>query len=180
HHRPGLRRHRVPDPRRDPWRDTPGRNDDRVRAQQARDEDRDRGDCAEARRLRLAMAHGIHHVTLITRKVQDNVDFYAGFLGLRLVKRTAGYEDANQLHLIYGDALGSPGTLVIFLVWEDGSRGRVGLGQISEISLAIEPASIGFWLTRALAAGIPVEGPAEEFGEPVLRLKDPDGIIVKM
>jgi phospholipase/carboxylesterase len=126
------------------------------------------------------MTSGIHHVTLITRKVQANVDFYAGFLGLRLVKRTAGYEDVNQLHLLYGDALGSPGTLVTFLVWEDGSPGRVGLGQISEISLAIDPASIGFWLTRALTAGIPVEGPAEEFGEPVLRMKDPDGIIVKL
>lgn len=126
------------------------------------------------------MAHGIHHVTLITRKVQANVDFYAGFLGLRLVKRTAGYEDADQLHLIYGDATGSPGTLVTFLVWEDGAPGRVGLGQISELSLAIDKASIGFWLTRALTAGVPVEGPAEEFGEPVLRLKDPDGIIVKL
>ncbi len=126
------------------------------------------------------MGHGIHHVTLITRKVQDNVDFYAGFLGLRLVKRTAGYEDANQLHLLYGDALGSPGTLVTFLVWEDGSPGRVGLGQISEIALGIDRASIGFWLTRALTAGVPVEGPGEEFGETVLRLKDPDGIIVKL
>lgn len=126
------------------------------------------------------MAHGIHHVTLITRKVQANVDFYAGFLGLRLVKRTAGFEDANQLHLIYGDATGSPGTLVTFLVWEDGSPGRVGLGQIGELSLAIDKASIGFWLTRALTAGVPVEGPADEFGEPVLRLKDPDGIIVKL
>jgi phospholipase/carboxylesterase len=27
---------------------------------------------------------------------------------------------------------------------------------------------------------VPVEGPAREFGEPVLRLKDPDGIIVKL
>ena len=128
----------------------------------------------------MVLAHGIHHVTLITRKVQANVDFYAGFLGLRLVKRTAGFEDAGQLHLIYGDRLGSPGTLVTFLVWEDGVPGRVGLGQISEISLAIDPSSIGFWLTRALTAGIPVEGPTEEFGEPALRLKDPDGIIVKL
>ncbi len=126
------------------------------------------------------MAHGIHHVTLITRKVQANVDFYAGFLGLRLVKRTAGYEDASQLHLIYGDGAGSPGTLVTFLVWEDGSPGRVGLGQIGEMALAIDRASIGFWLTRALTAGVAVEGPADEFGEPVLRLKDPDGIIVKL
>jgi phospholipase/carboxylesterase len=126
------------------------------------------------------MAHGIHHVTLITRKVQANVDFYAGFLGLRLVKRTAGYEDVNQLHLVYGDAVGSPGTLVTFLVWEDGSPGRVGLGQISEIALAIDRTSIGFWLTRALTAGVQIEGPVEEMGETVLRLKDPDGIIVKL
>jgi phospholipase/carboxylesterase len=126
------------------------------------------------------MIAGIHHITLITRKVQANVDFYAGFLGLRLVKRTGGFEDATQLHLFYGDAVGAPGSLVTFLVWEDGSPGRPGIGQIGEISLAIDPAGIGFWLTRALSAGLKPEGPMDEFGEPVLRLKDPDGIIVKL
>jgi catechol 2,3-dioxygenase-like lactoylglutathione lyase family enzyme len=75
------------------------------------------------------MTSGIHHITLITRNVQANVDYYAGFLGLRIVKRTGGFEDAGQLHLIYGDALGSPGSLVTFLVWENGSPGRVGHGQ---------------------------------------------------
>ncbi|WP_048647783.1 VOC family protein [Nitratireductor soli] len=123
---------------------------------------------------------GIHHVTLITRKVQANVDFYVGFLGLRLVKRTAGFEDANQLHLFYGDAAGTPGSLITFLVWEDGAAGRAGVGQIGEIALAIDPASIGFWLTRALSNGLSAEGPRDELGEPVLRLKDPDGVIVKL
>ena len=126
------------------------------------------------------MVAGIHHITLITRKVQANVDFYVGFLGLRLVKRTGGFEDATQLHLLYGDAVGSPGSLITFLVWEDGSPGRAGVGQVGEISLAIDPASIGFWLTRALSAGLKPEGPSEEFGERVLRLKDPDGAIVKL
>lgn len=126
------------------------------------------------------MVAGIHHITLITRKVQANVDFYLGFLGLRLVKRTGGFEDATQLHLLYGDAVGSPGSLITFLVWEDGSPGRAGVGQVGEISLAIDPANIGFWLTRALSAGLKPEGPSEEFGEPVLRLKDPDGVIVKL
>ena len=69
------------------------------------------------------MTGGIHHITLITRKVQANVDFYVGFLGLRLVKRTGGYEDATQLHLFYGDASATPGSLITFLVWEDGSPG---------------------------------------------------------
>ncbi|MBY5569170.1 ring-cleaving dioxygenase [Rhizobium leguminosarum] len=126
------------------------------------------------------MVSGIHHVTAITRKVQANVDFYTGFLGMRLVKQTAGYEDATQLHLFYGDAAGTPGSLLTFLAWEDGAPGRAGYGQISEISLAIDPASIGYWLTRAMSFGLRSEGPADEFGEPVLRLKDPDNIILKL
>lgn len=75
------------------------------------------------------MSQGIHHVTLITARAQANVDFYAGFLGLRLVKRTAGFEDAAQLHLFYGDTAGSPGSLVTFLVWEAGAAGRAAAGS---------------------------------------------------
>lgn len=65
------------------------------------------------------MASGIHHIRLITRNVQANVDFYVSFLGLRLVKRTGGFEDAEQLYLCYGDRIVSPGSLITFLVWED-------------------------------------------------------------
>lgn len=126
------------------------------------------------------MTSGIHHVTAITRNVQANVDFWMGFLGLSLVKQTAGFEDAAQLHLFYGNKTGDPGTLVSFLVWQDGAGGRVGHGQVAEISLAIPRARIGDWLTRAMQQGLSVEGPGREFGEPVLRLKDPDGIIVKL
>lgn len=126
------------------------------------------------------MLSGLHHVTGITADVQANVDFYAGFLGLRLVKQTAGYADAEQLHLIYGDGFGSPGSLLTFLVWEATGRGRTGIGQVSEVALAVSPASIADWLTRALSASVPFEGPSREFGEPVLRVKDPDGLIVKL
>ncbi len=126
------------------------------------------------------MGAGIHHITLITRKVQANVDFYVGFLGLRLVKQTGGYGDVTQLHLFYGDGAANPGTLITFLVWEDGAQGRIGHGQPSEISLAIDPQSTGFWLTRALSHHVEISGPTEEMGEPTLRLKDPDGVIVKL
>jgi phospholipase/carboxylesterase len=126
------------------------------------------------------MTSGIHHFTGITADVQANVDFYLGFLGLRLVKRTGGFADAEQLHLIYGDGLGTPGSLLTFLVWEASGRGRTGIGQVSEVALAIPPGSLGDWLTKALAANIPLEGPSREFGEPSLRLKDPDGLIVKL
>lgn len=126
------------------------------------------------------MTSGIHHVTALTRDVQRNVDFYVGFLGLRLVKRTGGYEDAEQLHLFYGDRMGSPGSLITFLVWQAGASGRTGLGQVAEIAFAVPPPAIGTWVQRALAAGVPFTGPVRELGETVLRLKDPDGIIVKL
>ncbi len=127
-----------------------------------------------------AFASGIHHVTLMTRRVQQNVDFYAGFLWLRLVKQSGGAEDSEQLHLFYGDRIGSPGSLVSFLVWEDGAAGRVGNGQVFEIAFAVPEDALGEWMTRAIRAGIAFEGPSPEFGESVLRLKDPDGFIVKL
>lgn len=126
------------------------------------------------------MPTGIHHVTSITADVQANVDFYMGFLGLSLVKQTGGFEDAEQLHLFYGDPEGRPGTLVSFMVWEATGRGRTGLGQVSEIAFAVPADSLGEWMMRAISARIPVEGPFREFGESALRLKDPDGLIIKL
>ena len=126
------------------------------------------------------MTSGIHHVTLIAADVQANVDFYVGFLGLRLVKRTGGYEDARQLHLFYGDHAATPGALVTFLIWQDGSSGQAGAGQVSELALAVAPGAIGFWLERALTHGVKVEGTGQEFGETVLRLRDPDNVLVKL
>src|SRR5690606_14175013 len=70
--------------------------------------------------------------------------------------------------------------VLTFLVWQDGASGGVGLGQVSEIGFAIPPASTGDWLERAITAGVPVAGPARELGETVLRLRDPDGIVVKL
>lgn len=126
------------------------------------------------------MTSGIHHVTLITNDVQANVDFYVGFLGLRLVKRTGGYEDARQLHLFYGDQAATPGSLITFLVWQGGSSGGVGAGQISEVALAVAPGSIGFWIERALRMGVKSDGTGQEYGETVLRLRDPDGVVIKL
>ena len=60
------------------------------------------------------MTEGIHHVTAIASDPQANVDFYAGVLGLRLVKRTVNFDDPGTYHLYYGDHTGAPGTLLTF------------------------------------------------------------------
>ena len=44
---------------------------------------------------------GIHHVTAITGDAQKNVDFYAGVLGMRLVKKTVNFDDPNSYHLYF-------------------------------------------------------------------------------
>ena len=49
---------------------------------------------------------GIHHVTAISGPAQENVDFYAGVLGLRLVKLTVNFDDPSAYHLYYGDGVG--------------------------------------------------------------------------
>ena len=57
---------------------------------------------------------GIHHVTAIAADPQRNLDFYAGALGLRLVKRTVNFDDPGTYHLYYGDGAGSPGSIITF------------------------------------------------------------------
>src|ERR687897_262639 len=52
---------------------------------------------------------GIHHITAITEDGQRNVDFYAGVLGLRLVKKTVNQDNPTVYHLFYADEKGSAG-----------------------------------------------------------------------
>ena len=44
---------------------------------------------------------GIHHITAIVGDPQENVDFYASVLGLRLVKKTVNFGDKVQVSFIF-------------------------------------------------------------------------------
>ena len=92
----------------------------------------------------------IHHVTAIAGEPQRNLDFYAGTLGLRLVKLTVNYDDPGTYHFYYGDELGRPGSLLTFFPWPGGRPGRQGTGQINGIGLAI-PLGLARALDRAAA-----------------------------
>ena len=76
---------------------------------------------------------GIHHVTAITSDAQQNVDFYTGLLGLRLVKVTVNFDDPGAYHLYYGDEVGHPGTILTFFAWPGVPPGRPGTGQLTTI-----------------------------------------------
>ena len=106
---------------------------------------------------------GIHHVTGIASDPQRNLDFYAGILGLRLVKRTVNFDDPTTYHFYFGDEQGSPGSILTFFPWPDARRGRQGGGQVAVTSFAILPSSVGFWIERLIKKQVQFEQPAARY-----------------
>lgn len=117
--------------------------------------------------------NGIHHVTAIAGEARRNLDFYANTLGLRLVKKTVNFDDPSAYHLYYGDAAGTPGTILTFFPWAQASAGRTGAGELHETMFRIPTAAIGYWTARLMAHGVKRD---ERFGEAMLTFRDPDGM----
>jgi glyoxalase family protein len=128
---------------------------------------------------------GIHHVTAIAGDPQRNLDFYAGVLGLRFVKRTVNFDDPQTYHFYYGDEVGTPGTILTFFPWPGARRGRQGTGQVAVTSFAVVPTALGFWLERLIRHGIRFEGPTKRGAthgdtEQVLAFRDHDGLMLEI
>src|ERR671914_787210 len=100
---------------------------------------------------------GIHHVTAISGEPQRNVDFHAGTLGLRLVKKTVNFDDPETYHLYYGDGAGSPGTIMTFFPWAHAPNGRIGAGQLVVTSFSVPISSLGYWTERLVEGGVRFE-----------------------
>jgi glyoxalase family protein len=120
--------------------------------------------------------NGIHHVTAISGPARRNLDFYGRVLGLRLVKKTVNFDDPGTYHLYYGDAAGSPGTILTFFPWEHAAPGRLGIGETQETVFRVPAGSIGYWAHRLVEKGVPHDAPVKRFGETVLAFRDPDGM----
>lgn len=118
---------------------------------------------------------GIHHITAITASAADNLAFYTRVLGLRLVKKTVNFDDPYTYHLYYGDADGTPGTILTFFPWEQLPQGRHGQGMVTAVAFAIAQDSIDFWRDRLNSHDIKVQA-SERFGQTVLRFSDPYGL----
>ncbi len=124
---------------------------------------------------------GIHHVTGIASDPQRNLDFYAGVLGLRLVKRTVNFDDPTNYHFYFGDELGHPGTILTFFPWPDARRGRQGGGQVAVTSFAILPSSVGFWIERLIRKQVDFSQPVSRYeDERVIAFKDHDGFMCEL
>lgn len=118
---------------------------------------------------------GIHHITAIVGHPQENVDFYAGVLGLRLVKKTVNFDDPGTYHLYFGNEGGKPGTIMTFFPWAGASQGKIGDGQVGVISYVVPKGAMKFWKKRLESFNIPftIRG---RFSEEYLEFDDPHGL----
>ena len=116
---------------------------------------------------------GIHHITAITSDAQRNVDFYAGTLGLRLVKKTVNQDNPSVYHLFFADEKGSAGSDLTFFEFPGVPPGRPGAGDVHRIVWRVgSHAALDFWeerLGRRIGIG------AERAGGG-LRFADPEGL----
>ncbi|MCM3794282.1 ring-cleaving dioxygenase [Priestia megaterium] len=118
---------------------------------------------------------GIHHITAIVGHPQENVDFYAGVLGLRLVKQTVNFDDPGTYHLYFGNEGGKPGTIITFFPWANARQGKIGDGQVGVTSYVVPKGAMNFWEQRLAKFGVPATK-MERFGEQYLEFDDPHGL----
>jgi glyoxalase family protein len=115
---------------------------------------------------------GIHHISAITADATQNLLFYEGVMGLRLVKKTVNQDNPSVYHLFYADEEGSPGADLTFFEYPGLERGRAGGGMIHRIAIRVgSHEALEFWARRLTAAGI--ESTLEDDR---LRFEDPEGL----
>ena len=119
---------------------------------------------------------GLHHITAIAGPAQENLDFYAGVLGMRLVKKSVNQDDPGTYHLFYADAEGHPGTDLTFFPWPQLAPPRLGHGLAVEVSLEVPADSLDYWGSRLEKYGIPLGKVETRFGDRVQTLVDPHGM----
>jgi glyoxalase family protein len=117
---------------------------------------------------------GIHHVTAITADAQQNLDFYAGVMGLRLVKKSVNQDNPTVYHLFYADEQGDPGSDLTFFEYPGMPLGRAGDGMIHRIVWRVgSTEALDFWAGRLGERDVETRRLEDR---DALRFNDPEGL----
>jgi glyoxalase family protein len=118
---------------------------------------------------------GIHHLTAISAKPRQNLAFYTGLLGMRLVKKTVNQDDVSAYHLFYADGKANPGTDLTFFDFPAAPERR-GTNSISRTGLRVAgEKSLGYWRDRLRKAGGHAGDVVEVDGRLTLPFEDGEG-----
>ena len=125
---------------------------------------------------------GLHHVTVTVGDAQQDLDFYVGTLGLRLVKKTVNFDNHHVYHFYYGDRHGAPGTLMTTFSCEgwDVRPGVQGAGQITVTAFSVPEGSLGFWEARLEHLGVTNHQSGRRFDEQWITFGDPSGLVIEL
>jgi glyoxalase family protein len=118
---------------------------------------------------------GIHHLTAISAKPRENLAFYTGLLGMRLVKKTVNQDDVSAYHLFYADAKANPGTDLTFFDFPAAPERR-GTNSISRTGLRVAgEQTLGWWRDRLKQADGHTGEVIEVDGRLTLPFEDKEG-----
>ena len=125
---------------------------------------------------------GLHHVTATADDAQEDLDCYVKALGMRLVKKTVNFDNHNVYHFYYGDEHGQPNTLMTTFPYKGWGVpvGIHGAGQITATLFSVPAGALDAWRQRLQDAGYPIHDAGERFGDEVLELKDPSGLVIEL
>jgi glyoxalase family protein len=118
---------------------------------------------------------GIHHLTAISAKPRENLAFYTGSLGMRLVKKTVNQDDVSAYHLFYADGKANPGSDLTFFDFPVAPERR-GSNSICRTGLRVAGRkSLEYWKDRLERAGARPGDVALVDGRLTLPFEDSEG-----
>jgi glyoxalase family protein len=123
---------------------------------------------------------GVHHITAIAGPAQENLDFYAGILGMRLVKKSINQDDPGTYHLFYADAEGHPGSDLTFFPWAQMAPPRMGHGLAVEVALEVPSGTLAWWGERLTRYGVKTGSIESRFGDTALPATDVHGMRIAL
>ena len=132
----------------------------------------------EPRRMRLL---GLHHVTVIVADLDRTTAFYRDVLGLALVREGVNDDDPDARHFWFGDAHGTAGTLMSFMEYPEMEPGKVGVGSVHHLALAVASVDeLDAWRDYLRSRSVDCTDVFDRGGLRSIYLRDPDGTIVEI
>lgn len=123
----------------------------------------------------ITQIQGLHHITALASNAQENNDFFTQILGLRRIKKTVNFDRPEVYHLYYGDAHGTPGTVMTYFPFPGLHQGRSGTGVVGTTVFAVPAGALTYWRERLEGMGFEDLTETNRFDEIRLGFRGPDG-----
>jgi glyoxalase family protein len=119
---------------------------------------------------------GYHHITACAGGAQEDLDFFTGVVGQRLVKQTVLMDGRfPHYHLYYSNANAEPGSIMTTFPYSR-IAGRRGSGQVQATAYTVAKGTLSFWKDHFKRHSVE-HGPIQErFGQRFLRFQHPAGM----